>query len=249
MSSIPENDLILPSLYLLANGPAGGLSTSDLIRGLEQTLKPSGGDLEILAGRGDSKFSQKVRNLTSHNTLTSQGLASRGEGRNAPFRITEKGRQKLLPHTESLQTLVDFSLDDSAQGLSELSDGKHIVVLDDRIVQEGELKSRTGEYRIRDRALREAAVKHYSKDGLLLCSVCDFDFSKAYPVVGNGYIQIHHLKPVSFMSGAGEAMNMNEALSNVRPLCANCHQIAHKCTPPIPIDDLRSLVTVSYHYQ
>lgn len=32
-------------------------------------MNPSGEDCKILSGRGDDKFSQKVRNLKSHNSL------------------------------------------------------------------------------------------------------------------------------------------------------------------------------------
>ena len=57
--------------------------------------------------------------------------------------------------------------------------------------------------------------------------------------LARGYIQIHHLKPVSFMRG--EPMSMSDALANVRPLCANCHQMAHRKTPPLKIADIRSI--------
>lgn len=53
---------------------AAGLTTSDLIRELTYILKPDRPDAKILAGRNDTYFSQKVRNLVSHRTLDSRGL-------------------------------------------------------------------------------------------------------------------------------------------------------------------------------
>jgi len=68
-----ERELILPALALLDQS-AEGLTTSDLIRELTVILKPDGHDDEILAGRNDMYFSQKVRNLVSHRTLVGPGL-------------------------------------------------------------------------------------------------------------------------------------------------------------------------------
>lgn len=65
---ISESELILPSLCLMdSNG--GRITTSELIAQLRELMQPKGEDLEILSGRNDDKFSQKVRNLTSHKTL------------------------------------------------------------------------------------------------------------------------------------------------------------------------------------
>jgi hypothetical protein len=68
-----EPELVLPALVLLDLRQAG-LTTSDLIRELTIILKPDGHDGEILAGRNDTYFSQKVRNLVSHRTLEGRGL-------------------------------------------------------------------------------------------------------------------------------------------------------------------------------
>ncbi len=60
---IEEKQLILPALYIIwRDGP---VSTSKLIEELTAVFHPTGEDAEILAGRNDTKFSQKVRNLKS----------------------------------------------------------------------------------------------------------------------------------------------------------------------------------------
>ena len=247
MTSISERELIIPALFLLDDSD-GGLTTSELQQKLREMLHPTGDDLTILSGRSDDKFSQKVRNLSSHDTLTSPGLATKEPGRNGPFRITEEGRAHYLQHSDTLTTLADFSLEDSAEGLQELAQGNHIEVLDDLVVREGELRTRTIEYRTRSAQLRNAAIEKYrSKNGRLRCRACRFDFARAYPGIGDGFIHIHHLKPVSFMSG--EPMNLNEALKNVRPLCANCHQMVHTSRPPLLIRDLRTIMAFSYTYK
>lgn len=65
---IAESELVLPSLYLMTQNN-GFIRTSVLISQLEDILKPQGVDAQILPNRKDTYFSQKVRNLKSHDTL------------------------------------------------------------------------------------------------------------------------------------------------------------------------------------
>lgn len=55
---------------------SGSISTSDLIVELVDVLQPDGKDAQLLSGRNDSYFSQKVRNLKAHKTLEKLGFAS-----------------------------------------------------------------------------------------------------------------------------------------------------------------------------
>lgn len=66
--AITEKELIIPALRLIAE-QTKGLSTTELIQLLRQELKPSDKDIEILKGRNDDVFSQKVRNLISHKSI------------------------------------------------------------------------------------------------------------------------------------------------------------------------------------
>lgn len=246
MTSIAENELIIPALSLLFQAKEG-LNTSQLIEGLRGMLRPSGEDLEPLQGRNDDRFSQKVRNLTgSHRTLTNRGLAVRQEGHNMPFTITEKGRLLFERHADKLETLITFSTDDAGENLQDIANDKDIEILDDSVVREGELKKRTTEYRTRSTQLRNAAINRYTVNGRIHCHACCFEFARAFPGIGDGFIHIHHLRPVSFLRG--EALKMNEALANVRPLCPNCHQMVHTSTPPLTISYLRSIARVKYSY-
>lgn len=68
-SRITERDLILPALWCIGQNKNKTISTTNLQRCLRNLLRPSGEDLEILEGRRDDKFSQKVCNLRSHKTL------------------------------------------------------------------------------------------------------------------------------------------------------------------------------------
>ena len=63
-----EKELLFPALLVISN-KIDGLTTSELIRELTKKLNPQGRDSEIIEGRNDTYFSQKVRNLISHKKL------------------------------------------------------------------------------------------------------------------------------------------------------------------------------------
>ena len=67
MSCYTECEISIKALDVIKNRP--GIRTSELIDELRRIMKPSGEDLKILDGRNDDKFSQKVRNLKSHNSI------------------------------------------------------------------------------------------------------------------------------------------------------------------------------------
>lgn len=84
-----EEDLIIPALFELYDN-TNGLTTSMLIKALTENLKPEGVDAEILFGRKDSRFSQKVRNLISHKRLHPFVTLSK-KGRETLFQINDDG--------------------------------------------------------------------------------------------------------------------------------------------------------------
>ncbi len=90
---ISERELVVPTLRLLDDGNKGWMATSDIITRLTEIFAPSGQDAEILEGRSDTYFSQKVRNMISHRDQPSsfihQGLAY--YERNG-LRISDEGR-------------------------------------------------------------------------------------------------------------------------------------------------------------
>ena len=91
MTNFIESDLIPFALKIIKNKPQG-IETKDLLLELRELMKPDGQDLEMLNGRNDDKFSQKVRNLKSHNTLESKGFVKFFDNR---FYITDKGVEYL----------------------------------------------------------------------------------------------------------------------------------------------------------
>ncbi|WP_459195785.1 HNH endonuclease [Wukongibacter baidiensis] len=72
----------------------------------------------------------------------------------------------------------------------------------------------------RDHRNRSRAIEiHGTK-----CIVCGFDFHKVYGELGKGYIEIHHVKPLSTL---GEEVVIDPKTDLV-PVCSNCHNMIHR---------------------
>lgn len=106
MPTYSESDFIMPALEIIGANP-DGIATADLLRQLRHRLRPTGDDLTLLANRQDDKFSQKVRNLKSHDTLEKKGFATFSNGE---YQITAKGLRFLADNEgveSSLRTQGD----------------------------------------------------------------------------------------------------------------------------------------------
>lgn len=95
MSEYSEPEFVIPALQFIRDN-SSGVTTTEMIDRLINVFHPSGYDMEILQGRNDTHFSQKVRNLKSHNTLTRHGWADYQRiGRNGLWTITPRGLRYL----------------------------------------------------------------------------------------------------------------------------------------------------------
>lgn len=78
MARVAESELRLPILEALARSPTGFMKTTEIIAAMEAKFQPEGEDAEVLDGRNDTKFSQKVRNAVGSHRGSSSSLASMG---------------------------------------------------------------------------------------------------------------------------------------------------------------------------
>jgi hypothetical protein len=95
LMSITESEVRASALAQLAKSPSGRLTTSQLIDCLTDRMSPTGHDAEFAPNRGDTYFSQKVRNLVSHRDIGT-GLQARGlavyNSEDESWTITDDGR-------------------------------------------------------------------------------------------------------------------------------------------------------------
>jgi hypothetical protein len=71
------------------------------------------------------------------------------------------------------------------------------------------------------------------------CCVCSFDFSANYGDIGNGYIHVHHLKPLGEIRSEYEL----DPINDLRPVCPNCHAMIHRRIPAYSIEEMREIVS------
>jgi len=73
----------------------------------------------------------------------------------------------------------------------------------------------------------------------LQCAACGFNFEAVYGELGIGYVEIHHIIPVSQL---GPDYRI-DVMTDLEPLCANCHAMVHRKDPPISIAEMREIAS------
>lgn len=103
---------------------------------------------------------------------------------------------------------------------------------------EGGKKTSTVTRYERNRKARKVCIAKYG----YTCSVCELNFAHFYGDHGIGFIEVHHLTPVS--SGKGRSTKV-DPIKDLRPVCSNCHSMLHWNRPkddPLSISELRRLL-------
>jgi predicted HNH restriction endonuclease len=232
---ISETELILPSLYLMSLS-GGRLTTSELIQKLRDIMKPIGEDLQILSGRNDDKFSQKVRNLKAHSTFERFGYAQyKGGPRDGYVEMTNEGKLHLEQNKDILKYLLinDFAYLDLTENLRKVEQNqnkKKIEVFDENvIIQEGTKRLTEVAVYERSSTLRNYAIQFFTKNDRINCQCCTFNFSDFYgDSIGKGFIEIHHTKPIFKYEDDDIENTLKQAVTNLTPVCSNCHRMIHR---------------------
>ena len=82
---------------------------------------------------------------------------------------------------------------------------------------------------------RKACIDYH---GSFSCQICNFDFEQKYGDIGKEFIHVHHLIQVSTKKEIYEI----DPISDLIPVCPNCHAMLHKRNPPFTIEELRELM-------
>lgn len=87
----------------------------------------------------------------------------------------------------------------------------------------------------RDPAARRACLAHYGTR----CQICQFDFGIVYGDLGNGFIHVHHVIPLSQVREA----HVVDPVKDLIPVCPNCHAMLHiNQGSALPIEQLKEIV-------
>lgn len=102
-----------------------------------------------------------------------------------------------------------------------------------KIFREGAVRQVTVNAYERDPKARQKCIDHYGSS----CSVCGFNFGRAFGRLGEGFIHVHHLRPISEIAEEYEV----DPVEDLRPVCPNCHAMIHRRSPPLSIEEIIEL--------
>ncbi|GAB4190985.1 MAG: hypothetical protein OHK0022_04290 [Roseiflexaceae bacterium] len=106
---------------------------------------------------------------------------------------------------------------------------------DEEIFLEGGQGLRYSRYYERNPKLREAAVTYHGTT----CMVCGFNFEQFYGTHGTGYIEVHHIYPISALLQQTSV----DPRTDMAVVCANCHRMIHRRHDKIlSLDQLKQML-------
>ena len=104
----------------------------------------------------------------------------------------------------------------------------------DEVYVEGAITRIQVNYYERDLKARQACIKYYGCS----CFVCGVNLSDIYGEIADGFIHVHHLKPLSEI----KKQYSPDPKEDLRPVCPNCHAIIHLRKPPLTIEKVKALL-------
>ena len=99
---------------------------------------------------------------------------------------------------------------------------------------EGDVQRVTVNRYERDARARDACINHHG----LRCAVCDLSFEERYGDPGKDFIHVHHKRPLHRM----RASNRIDPITDLIPVCPNCHAMLHRREPPYDVEQLRAML-------
>ena len=115
------------------------------------------------------------------------------------------------------------------------NDIESIKIEDGIQYKDGKRKSYYGHRYERDEKNRKKALELHGTS----CFGCGFDFEEKYGNRGKGFIEVHHIKPLSHQK---KEINIDPGKDLV-PLCPNCHRMVHRFPDDIlTIAQLRKII-------
>lgn len=81
---------------------------------------------------------------------------------------------------------------------------------------------------------RKKCLEHWKYS----CQCCSFNFEKTYGELGKDFIHVHHIKPLSEI----KTEYILDPITDLVPVCANCHAMIHRKNPPLTIDELKKIL-------
>lgn len=81
---------------------------------------------------------------------------------------------------------------------------------------------------------RRVCLSHHGRK----CCICRFDFGEVYGAAAEGYIHVHHLRPLSETGGEYQV----NPVEDLAPVCPNCHAVLHRKIPAYTLEEVRKML-------
>jgi 5-methylcytosine-specific restriction protein A len=115
---------------------------------------------------------------------------------------------------------------------------KDVALTEPVEVSAGEFIEDLTRFRWHRRIDRDArAIQLIKKAKGYTCEVCSLNFESRYGQIGKGFIEIHHLVPISELQGL---MVSSHPERDYAALCSNCHSMIHRMKVVHDIEALRT---------
>lgn len=86
--------------------------------------------------------------------------------------------------------------------------------------------------------VKVAKAKYLEFNKRLSCQVCNFSFEENYGGLGKGFIEAHHIFPISELTEETPTKVEDIAL-----VCSNCHRMLHRRRPWLSLEELNKVKT------
>ena len=122
----------------------------------------------------------------------------------------------------------------SRQSVDDESIASPQEIADTATLYEGAKHRRTVSVYERDSEARKRCLAHYGTR----CFICGFNFGDVYGEVGEGFIHVHHLTPLSQVGAEYQV----DPIRDLRPICPNCHAIVHRRKPAYSVEEVKEFL-------
>lgn len=99
---------------------------------------------------------------------------------------------------------------------------------------EGAVRRAQADVYERNMIARARCIEHYGPE----CAVCRINFEKVYGRLAEGFIHVHHLRPMNSIGHRYEV----DPIADLRPVCPNCHAVVHMADPPYTLEEVRAFI-------
>lgn len=183
-------------------------------------------------------FETKLISLTWHTFKEDIGYASNFRPSGNVYRVRSDRLEKFNGVEGYLNRVSPQSDKYQEQQDSKISKSRVGEITQQEEYTEGSRMSTESGFFNRNHNLVKSAKAFYGDT----CQACNFNYQKKYGELGLGYIECHHLNPLSERPESEWDENIKTSIEDVTVLCANCHRMIHRRRPALTVEELKAII-------